>query len=95
MVTGDTLAVTVSVNLNGLKPEDVVVECLVGREAHNGHFHATARHNFNHLHQEGGQDIFQLHLQPPLPGINFYKIRIYPFHEMLSHPFETGCMIWI
>ncbi len=95
MVTGDTLPVTVSVNLNGLNPEDVVVECLVGREPHNGHFHATARHNFNHLHVEGGKDIFQLHLQPPLPGVNFYKIRIYPFHEMLSHPFETGCMIWI
>jgi starch phosphorylase len=95
METGNTLPITVSVNLNGLEPEDVVVECLVGGEPHNGHFTACARHNFKHLQQEGGKDTFELQLQPPLAGVNFYKIRIFPCHPLLSHPFETGCMVWV
>ena len=47
---GESLRFEVSVNLNGLQPDDVVVE---------------------------------------------YRIRVYPHHEMLTHPFEMGMMIWL
>ena len=38
---------------------------------------------------------FSLDLDPPLPGLQLYQIRTYPCHELLSHRFETGCMIWL
>jgi len=24
-----------------------------------------------------------------------YQVRMYPYHELLSHPFEMGRMLWI
>lgn len=95
MSAGQSLPITVSINLNGLKPADVVVECLVGREPVNGHFSAHSRHRFSFVRQESGRDLFELQLHPTLPGVNHYKIRLYPHHPLLCHPFETGSMIWL
>jgi starch phosphorylase len=95
MVAGKSLPITVSINLNGLEPADVIVECLVGSEPVNGRFSASSRHHFKHLRHEEGRDIFELQLQPALPGVNFYKIRLYPHHQLLCHPFETGYMVWL
>jgi starch phosphorylase len=39
--------------------------------------------------------LFVLDLDPPLPGLQHYQIRMYPHHDCLSHRFETGCMIWL
>jgi len=30
-----------------------------------------------------------------LCGKLVYRIRAYPYHELLTHPFETGLMIWV
>jgi starch phosphorylase len=95
MAAGKMLPITVNINLNGLDPEDVVVECIMGSKPRGGSFSVASRHYFNHLHHEDGQDIFELQMQPPLPGINLYKIRVYPYHALLGHPFETGCMVWL
>jgi starch phosphorylase len=95
MSAGQSLPITVSINLNGLKPDDVVVECLVGSEPVNSHFSAHSRHSFSFVRQENGRDLFELKLQPSLPGVNYYKIRLYPHHPLLCHPFETGSMIWL
>jgi len=95
MRAGEALPITVRVNLNGLAPDDVIVECLAGGEPHGGNFDVSSRHSFIHLRHEDGLDIFELHLQPPLAGLNFYRIRFYPHHPLLAHPFETGCMIWL
>jgi starch phosphorylase len=32
---------------------------------------------------------------PEIAGLQYYKLRMYPYNESLSHPFELGCMIWI
>jgi len=44
---------------------------------------------------EHGETVFQLDLTPRLSGLQFYKIRLFPFHPCLSHRFETGYMIWL
>jgi len=43
----------------------------------------------------GDETLYRLDLQPPLSGLQYYKIRIYPSHPLLSHRFEMGCMLWI
>ncbi len=93
---GEKLTLTLAAKLNGLKADDVVVECVVGTEDEHRKFNAhdhirfTARGN-----NDQGETLFNLDLDPPLPGLQHYQLRMYPYHQMLSHPFETGCMIWL
>ena len=42
-----------------------------------------------------GETIFKLDLNPRLPGLQYYKIRLFPFHPALTHRYETGYMIWV
>ena len=38
---------------------------------------------------------FVLDLKPELCGRLDYRIRIYPRHALLTHPFELGLMRWL
>lgn len=93
---GERLPIRVSAELNGLTTNDVVVECLVGTASATEDFIVQDRIR---LKSEGKKDgngvIFNLDLQPVLSGQQYYKIRIYPYHGLLTHPFETGYMIWL
>ena len=50
---------------------------------------------FTGRNSETGETEFQLNLKPRLPGLQYYKIRIIPFHTALSHRFEAGYMLWL
>ncbi|MBI3561457.1 MAG: alpha-glucan family phosphorylase [Gammaproteobacteria bacterium] len=92
---GEVLPIRVSVNLNGLVPEDVIVECILSTEEELSAVNRYAQLKFTYVAQQQGNHIFELKLQPQMPGLSYYKIRIYPYHELLSHPFELGFMRWI
>ena len=36
-----------------------------------------------------------LQITPEMCGKLEYRIRIYPWHELLTHPFEMGMMRWL
>ena len=95
MMEGDSLPIVVVANLNGLSDSDVAVECLVGKEDESGYFVVHDRLRFDYLGTKGKEHMFELQLMPSSPGMSFFKLRIHPYHEFLSHPFETGKMIWI
>ncbi|MFA9462008.1 alpha-glucan family phosphorylase [Thiohalorhabdus methylotrophus] len=97
LTSGDKLPITVAVHLNGLSPEDVRVECLVGRENALGGFDTQERHGLAHLEEKGpdGATLFHLDLEPTLPGLQFYKLRMYPYHPDLAQLHETGRMLWL
>jgi starch phosphorylase len=94
---GDSLRLEVAVRLNGLSPKDVVVEMLLGlytkrekiRDANHYSFEATGTTT------ESEEHVFALEVQPEQCGKLEYRIRVYPFHEMLTHPFEMGMMRWL
>ncbi len=92
---GEVLPIRIGVQLEGLAPEDVVVECLLGKEDVNGEFVIEERHHLQHAGQEGTQHEFALDLKPSECGLKIYKLRIYPYHKSLSHPFEMGYMLWV
>lgn len=93
---GEIFPLRVAAQLNGLNPEDVLVECLVGKESNDGEFIRLDSHVFSTESQNNnGETYFKLDLYPRLPGLQTYKIRMFPFHPALSHRFESGCMIWI
>jgi starch phosphorylase len=45
--------------------------------------------------QRDGEHIFRLDLKPALAGRLDYRIRIYPRHELLTHPHELGLATWL
>ena len=93
---GDCLPIKVSVHLNGLSADDIVVQCLIGTEDEVGKFKIYDCIDLGHSGESNGKDlVFSLDLEPKLPGLQYYQLRVYPYHELLSHPFETGCMLWL
>ncbi|MGD2137845.1 MAG: alpha-glucan family phosphorylase, partial [Gammaproteobacteria bacterium] len=96
LVDGEKLRIEIAAKLGELGPEDVVLECLIGTETEHEAF--TVRESVK-LNPAGtsseGESLFQLDLSPPFSGLQFYKLRIYPNHRLLSHPFEAGRMIWL
>jgi starch phosphorylase len=94
---GEHILVQVAVELNGLAHCDVVVELIIGRPIDEPRARQGARYE---LEWEGaktelGEDLFALRLAPELCGKLQYRIRVYPCHDLLTHPFETGLMIWL
>ncbi|GMR18455.1 MAG: glycosyltransferase family 1 protein [Gammaproteobacteria bacterium] len=93
---GNTLPIRITAQLNGLKADDVKVECLVGTEDEEGEF--EVKDNFlleAAISNSNGEVEFKLDLCPTLSGLQYYRIRMYPYHKLLSHSFETGWMIWL
>lgn len=94
--SGDTLPIEIAVNLHGLHAEDVYAECLVGVESDTNDFLVDNIYKMEAVGENGaGETHFRLDLRSPLPGLQQYKIRIYPYHSLLSRRFETGYMLWL
>jgi starch phosphorylase len=93
---GASLRIEVALEIDGLAPSDVVVELLLAREGL-GSREGRARHELVHdgTRTERGEHRFVLDLEPELCGRLDYRIRAYPCHELLTHPFELGLMLWV
>ena len=94
---GDKVRFTAMVQLDGLEPGDVAVELLVG-EAIRELRSRRPTESFL-FHPEGpreasGEQRYALELSPELCGKLELRVRAYPHHAALSHPFEMGLMKW-
>jgi starch phosphorylase len=90
---GESIPVEIVVKLNGLAPADVRVELLLSREPSEGMLHS---HDLAAGGQtDSGEQKYSLELKPGLSGKLDYRIRLYPRHPLLIHPFELGLMIWV
>ena len=85
----------VGVQLNGLAPGDVKLECLLGRETTAGELDVQQTEELSYVGDEDGQAVFGIELDTQLAGLQYYKLRMYPFNAAQSHPFELGAMLWI
>jgi glycogen phosphorylase len=92
---GDTVRIETAVRLNGLNAEDVVVELLVSRAEEFGKVEPVHHRFVSQGVDATGEHRFSLDLAPVLCGKLDYRIRAYPWHEFLTHPFELGLMIWV
>jgi glycogen phosphorylase len=93
---GQSLRLKVAVTLNGLAPEDVVVELLLGVPEYESTEKKPRQYRFaaDGAVDGGGKQRFVLELAPEVCGRLDYRIRAYPWHELLAHPFELGLMVW-
>ena len=94
---GNGLQLEVAVFLNGLRPEDVALELLIAKQTgHEGEGHAKSyRFESAGTQTDQGEQRFALELSPQMCGKLEYRIRLYPQHELLTHPFELGMMRWL
>jgi starch phosphorylase len=96
ILAGENLTIRVAARLGGLAEDDVIMECIIGTENAHGEFTVRETVRFAAAGRNAeGESIFELDLEPPLSGLQFYKLRMYPSNPGLSHPFETGRIIWL
>lgn len=92
---GETLRFEIAVQLNGLMPEDLTVELVFTRPrkvASTKVWHHVLCHE---QPLEGGGHLFSCELTPEQCGKMEYRVRAYPSHALLTHPFEMGMMLWL
>lgn len=98
--SGEALQLDVNVELDGLDPGDIVVECLLGKESESGDFSVNVPVVFQ-LASSGNSkatyhcDLFEMDEHCSAGGLQHFRIRLYPSHSLLSHPLECGLMIWL
>jgi starch phosphorylase len=98
---GEPVPIVVSVSLNGLEPDEVAVECVLGEESELGEFVPTNAFTFKPAGRtDDGAALYRGDLQASeaertLEGVEHYQIRLFPWHRLLSHRFEHGCMQWL
>jgi starch phosphorylase len=107
MPRGERLRVRVAAGLNGLQPNDVRVEFVARRELPESNFEAPALSSYNAPPRSGlwietlqptgetegdAEAVFALDAQPTECGRFATELRVYPWHELLRHPFELGLM---
>ncbi|MBV8405871.1 MAG: alpha-glucan family phosphorylase, partial [Gammaproteobacteria bacterium] len=107
---GERLRLRVAASLGALAPVDVRVEFVArrllpeadlsppplssyGAAERSGVWHAT----LTPTDEQGAEGTvhFALDVEPPECGQFGTEIRIYPWHELLSHPYELGLMKWL
>jgi len=91
---GQPIYLHVLVGLNGLERSDMVVECLLG-SMEEEKLRTQQKFTFTALAGEGDVAEFALELLPEISGLLHYQVRLYPHNPLLSHPFETGLMLWV
>jgi glycogen phosphorylase len=98
---GEPFRITVAVYLNGLDPEDIVVECILGKETELLDFVPTDTLQLTPVGRDvQGEIPFYGDLCSPEScrlsgGLEHYKIRAFPYHPLLTHRFECGYMLWL
>lgn len=94
---GQGVKLEIGVFLNRLKPEDVVVELLIGRQTRDEKLRELRGYRFEWegVMTDQGEHRFALEITPEMCGRLEYRVRIYPFHELLTYPFEMGMMLWL
>lgn len=88
---GERLTLHIAATLNGLASGDVRVECLI----ENGDSHTLETLPFLPAGVQGEETLFRLEFAPGTNGLMHLRVRMYPAHPSLAHPFETGCMLWL
>jgi starch phosphorylase len=90
----EMVTLSVRVRLNGLRPNDLVVECLIDTPENQD---VAQRHSVRLEPRNPGKDEcdFAVDLKPVMPGLQQLRLRAYPHHPLLSHRFEVGLMQWL
>ncbi len=85
----------VAVQLCGLVPEDISVELVFTRPGEPINAKAKRFMLKHEQRMETGEDLFVHALTADQCGKVEYRVRVFPTHKLLTHPFEMGMMRWL
>lgn len=91
----------VEVDLNGLRPDEIAVECLFGHNhTHDSwltqqRFWATSTSDIQDKDVPPRTQIYHLTIQASLSGLQNFRLRLVPCHPAQLHPYELGLMKWL
>ncbi len=91
---GTHITVSASVNLAGLAPEEVRVECYRGKLNSQGEIMNPERTEMKPIAQEGSRYTYQAVVNGSSTGQVGYSIRILPEHPALNGRFIPGLVTW-
>lgn len=96
-VHADTqLTFSVAVTLGALRPTDVELSLLLTAADAPPTPETGMEYRMEHDgFASSGEAVFTLAVTPDLSGLLAFRIRMYPRHELLTHRFEMGRMIWL
>jgi starch phosphorylase len=106
---GEPLRLKVAASLNGMQPSDVRVEFVARRLLPEADLSTPPLSAYGHPAPDGiwqvafkateeqsdGAAVFSLDIAPNECGQFATEVRIYPWHELLSHAHELGLMKWL
>jgi starch phosphorylase len=106
---GELLRLKVAASLNGMQPSDVRVEFVARRLLPEADLSTPPLSAYGHPAPDGiwqvafqateeqsdGAAVFSLDIAPKECGQFATEVRIYPWHELLSHAHELGLMKWL
>ena len=93
---GATLVIRVGIQAGPIAADSLRVECLLGPCSPTDEFTPKQRLPLTITDRgKDGEHVFELKLEANMSGLQCYKIRVYPKHPALAHPFEMGCMRWL
>jgi len=95
MVLGDKYPVKVSVDLNGLQPEEVGVELLITESKDDGQERIVDTVEFIPEKSEGTSCCYKHTILPDHPGSFSYSFRLYAKHPELPHRQDFRFIKWI
>ncbi len=96
LISGQALEILVAVDIDGLSPADVRVECQFGLLDSNGQFELCAHYLCSATERDAmGRQLYALKIEPSMPGLQSYRLRLAPWHPALTHPYEMGFMRWL
>ena len=91
---GVPLHVEVAVQLAGLAPDEVNVELVLHRRDERTGDGTRRSYALTPSGSTDGEARYRVELAPDLCGHLSYRLRAYPAHPDLTHPFEMGLMRW-
>jgi starch phosphorylase len=90
----------VAVDLAGLRTDEVVVECVWGSDFGGPDFNIRKKRTYHPV--AGGADgeqVYELEFKAGFAASDLaryeHRVRVYPRHDLVAHPAETGRMRWL
>jgi len=88
---GSQLTLTATVGLAGLRPEEVVVQAVLGRVDDNDALIKPTHIDMSHVGPgEGGTEVFSAQTPLPMAGSVGYTVQVLPHHPLLAGDNELG-----
>lgn len=91
---GHRLEIKAWVDLDGLNPEDVRVEALVGKMGSNRDLHDADAHVLDYAGKDGAAHLFTLTVEADRPGNRGYTVRVKPHYPDVHVASELPLLSW-